>query len=129
MFQYSKRSLPVTVGRDCAGVVAAVGNAVRGVEVGDEVWLVVPFWAQGTMAQRLAVDGRRVGKKPRGVGYEAACSLPYAGTLALNALRAAQLNCKTSPGKRLHTATKFIIISNGDKKIFGCNRSRNRPAT
>lgn len=78
------------MGRDCTGVIVDIGSGVRRLEVGDEVWLTVPFWSQGTLCQSVLVNENLVARKPKNIGFEGACSLPYAGSLALSALNEAE---------------------------------------
>ncbi|XP_044744976.1 reticulon-4-interacting protein 1, mitochondrial-like [Coccinella septempunctata] len=93
--------LPVTLGRDCTGIVTDIGKNVRRIEIGDEVWLTVPFWAQGTMSQTIIVPEIRVSKKPRNVGFEGACSVPYAGCAALSALEKCNITFENAQEKRV----------------------------
>lgn len=104
--------MPVTLGRDCTGVITDIGQSVTRLEVGDEVWLTVPFWAPGTMCQTVLVTEHRVAKKPRNIGFEGATSLPYAGTVALNAIEKANINDENAKYKR-------ILIHNGCTPV-GC---------
>ena len=92
--------MPVTLGRDCTGIITDVGSNVRRLEIGDEVWLTVPFWHEGTMSQCVIIPEFRIGRKPKNVGFEGACSLPYAGTLALSALRQIQVDQDNAENRR-----------------------------
>lgn len=92
-YQYSKHDLPVTLGRDCTGLVVDIGKNVTRFDIGDEVWTTSPYWAQGTMCQYFVANEVDVCLKPSAIGFEGACSIPYAGGVALNVL--AELN--TSP--------------------------------
>lgn len=101
MYSQSNSELPVILGRDCTGIVTDIGPKVTRLEVGDEVWLSVPFWMQGTLCQSVLVEENRIGKKPKNVGFEGACSLPYAGSLALSALVEARLDSMNAGGKKI----------------------------
>lgn len=68
--------------------------------MGDEVWLTMPFWAPGTLCQTVLVAEHRVSKKPNNIGFEGATSLPYAGTVALEALEKAGVNQENANYKR-----------------------------
>ncbi|XP_063918806.1 reticulon-4-interacting protein 1, mitochondrial-like [Zophobas morio] len=98
--KHSNGGLPVTLGRDCTGIITDVGSNVRRLEIGDEVWLTVPFWHEGTMSQCVIIPEFRIGRKPKNVGFEGACSLPYAGTLALSALRQIQVDQDNAENRR-----------------------------
>lgn len=77
-----------------------VGQNVTRLEIGDEVWLTLPFWAPGTLCQTVLVKEARVARKPKNIGYEGAASLPFAGSIALSALEAAGLNQENTNSKR-----------------------------
>ncbi|KAJ8948122.1 hypothetical protein NQ318_008475 [Aromia moschata] len=99
---YNSRSdLPVVLGRDCTGIVTDIGSKVKRLEVGDEVWLAVPFWSQGTLSQTVLIAENRIARKPKNIGFEGASSLPYAGSLALSALGEANLDASNSRNKRI----------------------------
>lgn len=91
---------PVTLGRDCSGVVVDIGPGVQKLDVGDEVWAVSPFWAGGTISEFVLLPEELVARKPRGVGFEGAASLPYAGCLAYSACLRAGIIGASEPGKR-----------------------------
>ncbi|VEN53884.1 unnamed protein product [Callosobruchus maculatus] len=110
--QQSKSDLPVTLGRDCTGIITDVGSKVQRLEVGDEVWVTVPFWSQGTMCQTVLVPEKWVGRKPKNIGFESACSLPYSGSLALSALGEAGIGPSNARKKR-------ILIQGGCSPV-GC---------
>jgi NADPH:quinone reductase-like Zn-dependent oxidoreductase len=77
--------LPIIPGWDVAGVVEAVGPAVRtGVEVGDEVFGYVrrDDVAFGTTAELVPAPERTVARKPEGISFEEAAALPLAGMTA-----------------------------------------------
>ncbi|KAG5888342.1 hypothetical protein JTB14_014571 [Gonioctena quinquepunctata] len=96
----SRCDLPVILGRDCTGIITDVGSKVTRLELGDEVWLTVPFWCQGTLCQSMLVSENRVARKPKNVGFEGACSLPYSGSLALAALAEAHIEPLNARQKR-----------------------------
>lgn len=73
---------------------------MKRLEVGDEVWLAVPFWSQGTLCQTVLVSENRVSRKPKNIGFEGACSLPYAGSIALAALREANIDSSNASDKK-----------------------------
>ncbi|MEV4059976.1 NADP-dependent oxidoreductase [Nonomuraea dietziae] len=82
---------PVVIGKDFAGVVAAVGEGVNEMAVGDEVFGVVmrPTLGQGGFAEYVAVpQSYGVARLPDGLDHARAGVLGLAGTAALNALDA-----------------------------------------
>lgn len=90
----------VILGRDCTGIITDIGSRVKRLDIDDEVWVTVPFWSQGTMCQTIVVPEARVARKPKNVGFESACSLPYAGSLALSALNEAHLDNSSAHKKK-----------------------------
>lgn len=81
--------LPVIPGWDVAGVVEAVGPAVRtGLQVGDEVYGYVrrDDVAFGTTAELVPAPERTVTRRPASLSFEEAAALPLAGLTAYQAL-------------------------------------------
>jgi NADPH:quinone reductase-like Zn-dependent oxidoreductase len=88
MYEYE---FPVVLGKDFAGVVAAVGDEVTNLTVGDQVFGVVmrPTLGQGGFAEYVVVDSRYgLARKPEGLDHARAGALGLAGTAALNAVEA-----------------------------------------
>ncbi|VVN37574.1 NADP-dependent oxidoreductase [Pseudomonas fluorescens] len=79
-------SLPLVLGNDCAGVVIAVGAAVKGFKPGDAVYARVPEQRIGTFAERIAVDQNAVALKPANLSMEQAAAIPLAALTAWQAL-------------------------------------------
>jgi NADPH:quinone reductase-like Zn-dependent oxidoreductase len=82
---------PVVLGKDFAGVVAALGAGVTGFSVDDPVFGVVmrPTLGQGGFADYVAVAaGYGLAKTPEGLDHARAGALGLAGTAALNAVDA-----------------------------------------
>ncbi|XP_069676478.1 reticulon-4-interacting protein 1 homolog, mitochondrial-like isoform X3 [Periplaneta americana] len=93
---------PVVLGRDCAGIIVEIGQKVTKFEIGDEVWFTVPYWMSGTMAEYVVVKESLIAKKPKAIGFEIAASIPYAGTVAWDALvNKAHLDPSTTENKRI----------------------------
>lgn len=74
------------LGWDAAGVVKAVGNAVRGFEAGDEVYYAGAINRQGSYAQLQAVDSRIAAQKPRTLDFAQAAALPLTALTAWETL-------------------------------------------
>lgn len=102
---YPKIQMPVTLGSDGAGEVAALGSVVAGLAVGDEVvidpmlgWGADPrVWDaaastilgmphQGTFAQYVAVPIDNVYRKPAALSVEETAAIPLAGLTAYRAV-------------------------------------------
>jgi NADPH:quinone reductase-like Zn-dependent oxidoreductase len=70
-------------------------------EIGDEVWFAMPYWMPGIMAEYVIVKERHIARKPKGKGFEIAASIPYAGTVAWDAMvNQAHLDSIRTYGKR-----------------------------
>jgi NADPH:quinone reductase-like Zn-dependent oxidoreductase len=78
--------LPLTLGWDLAGVVEAVGSAVKDFKPGDSVYSRPDIARDGTFAEYIAVRERELSPKPRGISYIDAASLPLAGITAWQTL-------------------------------------------
>ena len=78
--------LPMRLGSEGAGVVAALGAGVEGVSVGDEV---ICYPASGTYATHVVVPVDGLTPKPAGLPFDAAAGLMLTGATAVHALTAA----------------------------------------
>lgn len=85
--------LPLVPGWDVAGVVEAVGPAVRDYAKGDEVlgYVRKDVISDGTFAELVSASSRHLAHKPSGVDWEAAGALPLAGLTAWQALEAVRV--------------------------------------
>jgi NADPH:quinone reductase-like Zn-dependent oxidoreductase len=81
-------------GTDFAGRVEAVGSAVTGLQVGDEVFGEAP----NAFAEYVAVSEELVEKKPSNLSFEQAAAIPLAANTALIGLRD---TAKFQPGQRV----------------------------
>ncbi len=77
--------LPLILGRDVSGVVAAVGTGVTHVKVGDEVYAFLGS-KSGGYAEFAVAAPNEVAKKPTTVGHIHAAAVPLAATTAWQAL-------------------------------------------
>ena len=69
-------TLPVVVGRDFSGTVAAIGPGTSGFAVGDAVFGQAAADAEGTFAEYVAVPAARAAVKPTTLSHVGAASLP-----------------------------------------------------
>ncbi len=112
---YPNIRLPVTLGSDGAGEVAALGSVVAGLDVGDEVVIdpllgwgddprvwdaaassILGMPRDGTFAQYVAVPFDNVYRKPERLTVEEAAAIPLAG---LTAYRAVFTRAALQPGE------------------------------
>lgn len=90
---------PVVLGKDFAGVVDAVGDAVDGYAVGDRVFGVVskPFLGDGSFAEFVTVPASvGLAPMPESLGFADGSALGLAGSAALDAFTAAKVTSGTT---------------------------------
>lgn len=90
------------LGRDCSGIVVDTGCNITRFEVGDEVWLSVPYWMTGTLSEFISVRECYVAHKPERLDHLDAASLPYSGCIALDCVkrRAGIVDVRSGKGKK-----------------------------
>ena len=74
---------PYILGRDFSGVVAAVGDGVRDLRVGDEVFAVCDVGQEGAYAEKIAIKAAIVAKKPDSLSDVDAAAVALAGLTAI----------------------------------------------
>ena len=74
---------PYVMGRDFSGVVSALGAGVTDLKVGDPVFGVVEQVDDGCYAEKVAIKGSIVARKPDSLGHVEAASLALIGLTAL----------------------------------------------
>lgn len=79
---------PLTLGRDFSGIVVSKGHAISNdnIQLGDEVWGVVPVEQQGCHASHVIIDEDLIAKKPINLSHTDASSILYAGLTAWSSL-------------------------------------------
>jgi NADPH:quinone reductase-like Zn-dependent oxidoreductase len=77
---------PYILGRDFSGVVSAVGEGVRDIGIGDEVFAVCDADQEGAYAEKIAIKAAIVAKKPNGLSHVDAAALALAGLTAICAI-------------------------------------------
>jgi len=80
-------TLPVVLGCELAGVVAALGEGAQGFSVGDRVMARVAKQRLGAFAEFACVEADLVAPMPATLDFEHAAALPLAGLTALQCLR------------------------------------------
>lgn len=79
--------LPAILGYDASGIIEKVGSQVSALQPGDEVFYCARiFGRQGTYAEYHIEDADIVVKKPAGLSFEEAASLPLAGMTAYDSI-------------------------------------------
>ncbi|MEU2542862.1 NADP-dependent oxidoreductase [Streptomyces iakyrus] len=84
--QLLKYKRPFVLGHDVAGVVSRVGSAVRGFEVGDEVYARPRDLRIGTFAEFIAIDADDVAPKPASLTLQEAAAVPLVALAAWQVL-------------------------------------------
>jgi NADPH:quinone reductase-like Zn-dependent oxidoreductase len=79
-------TLPLTLGWDAAGVVAAVGADVTAFRIGDAVYGEPNFPGDGSYAEYCTSKASRFALKPRSLSFTEAAGVPLAGLTAWTAL-------------------------------------------
>src|ERR1700731_39739 len=77
---------PYILGRDFSGVVSAVGEGVRDLRVGDEVFAVCDVGQEGAYAEKIAIKGAIVARKPDRLSHVDAAALALARLTAISAI-------------------------------------------
>jgi NADPH:quinone reductase-like Zn-dependent oxidoreductase len=80
---YAQATFPLILGRDFSGVVSALGQGVTDLRIGDEVFGVLEAGRDGTYAEKIAVGGAIVAKKPSALSHVDAAALALTGLTAL----------------------------------------------
>lgn len=81
------RRFPRRLGYDFAGVVSALGEGVKAVRLGDEVFGMLNGWDAGAVADEVCVPVDELAAKPPRLSFVEAASMPLASLTALQALR------------------------------------------
>jgi NADPH:quinone reductase-like Zn-dependent oxidoreductase len=103
MTAWFNHTLPLTLGCDVSGTVAAVGALVTNVSVGDAVYARTDVARNGSYAEYVAVRGADVAPKPASLDHVQAAAVPHAALTAWQALlEAAEL--KAGQTVLLHAA-------------------------
>ncbi|WLW50420.1 NADP-dependent oxidoreductase [Streptomyces sp. YU58] len=96
--QLLKYETPFVLGHDVAGVVTRVGSAVRGFEVGDEVYARPRDLRIGSFAEYIAIDADDVAPKPASLTLQEAAAVPL---VALAAWQILVERAHVQPGQKV----------------------------
>jgi NADPH:quinone reductase-like Zn-dependent oxidoreductase len=77
---------PIVPSHELSGVVAKLGPAVTEVEIGDEVYGLIPFVRDGAAAEFVSVPADVLAAKPVSIDHDTAASVPLAALTAWQAL-------------------------------------------
>ena len=80
---YAHVKLPSGIGRDFSGVVAALGQGVTDLKIGDEVFGVCDVGQEAAYAEKLAMKAALCAPKPAGLSHVEAAAVSLIGLTAL----------------------------------------------
>src|SRR5262249_42875131 len=106
---HRQSKFPYVLGRDFSGTVAAVGGGVDDLRVGDAVFGVLPLGSDGAYAEKVAIKGAIVTKKPENMPHEVAAAMALTGLTAISAI---EETLKLKRGER-------ILIQGGAGGVAG----------
>ncbi|MFE3497256.1 NADP-dependent oxidoreductase [Streptomyces sp. NPDC059169] len=89
---------PTVPAHEVSGVVAAVGSGVSDLDVGDEVYGLIPFTRDGAAAEYVTVPADVLAAKPAGLDHERTAAVPLA---ALTAWQALMRHAALQPGQHI----------------------------
>lgn len=76
----------VIPGHEFSGVVAALGEHVQGLHVGDEVFGMNDWFADGALAEYCVTQPQNIAAKPKGLTHQAAATVPISALTAWQGL-------------------------------------------
>src|SRR5215813_796336 len=85
-------------GHEFSGVITAIGKDVEGFEVGDEIYGMNDWFADGATAEFCIALPQHIARKPATLSHEAAASVPIS---ALTAWQGLMERAKVEPGERV----------------------------
>lgn len=80
-------TMPLTLGNECAGVIAEIGKNVTNFKVGDKVYTRLPLPKIGAFAEYVAVDQSALAEMPAGYDFNTAAAIPLTGLTAWQGLK------------------------------------------
>ena len=92
------RTFPIILGHEFAGVVAALGDGVNGLDVGDEIYGMNDWDKNGAQAEYCLTRPVQVARMPRSIGYAKVAATPIS---ALTAWQALVEHGHVAPGQRV----------------------------
>jgi NADPH:quinone reductase-like Zn-dependent oxidoreductase len=81
--QYAEAKFPLVLGRDFSGTVAAPGDGVNDLKVGNAVFGVLEAGREGAYAEKLAITAAIIAKKPDALSHVDAAAMALTGLTAL----------------------------------------------
>lgn len=103
--------MPLILGHDVAGTVIEIGENVKNLKVGNEVFSRVPDFKIGTLAEFIAIEEQFVALKPKNLSMEEAASIPL---VALTVWQAMVERAKIKESKKV-----FIQAGSGGVGSIG----------
>lgn len=104
------KKFPRRLGYDFAGIVRVIGDGVKDVRIGDEVFGMLNGWDGGTVAEEICADADELATRPARLSFVEAAAIPLAAQTALQALRD---EGRVKPGQRvlIHGASGGVGVN------------------
>ena len=83
---HRQSQFPYVLGRDFSGMVAALGDGVHDLRIGDPVFGVLELGRDGAYAEKVAIKAALVGKKPERMSHDQAAAMALTVLTALSAI-------------------------------------------
>ncbi|UPK96288.1 hypothetical protein LCI18_007223 [Fusarium solani-melongenae] len=112
-----EEKFPYQIGYDASGVVVDIGEDVKGLKVGDEVYTRLPEIGRGSWSEYAKCAEHYVSLKPKNLSFSDAASLPLVGVTALQVLR--------KYNGSLEGKTVFIPAGLSGTGAFACQLAKN----
>lgn len=80
------REFPIRFGWEAAGTIEVVGENIKNLQIGDEVYTMINMMQGGAQAEYVAVNANEVALKPSSLSFVQAAAVPMAATAAYTAL-------------------------------------------
>ena len=90
--------MPLTMGKECSGVVEKIGSKVKRFNLGDKVYSRVPIETLGAFAEFVSIKESALAHMAHGLDYDTAAAIPLTGLTAYEAMTE---ELKAKPGESL----------------------------
>ena len=90
--------MPLTMGKECSGVVEKIGSKVKRFHLGDKVYSRIPIKTLGAFAEFVSIKESALAHMAHGLDYDTAAATPLTGLTAYEAITE---ELKAKPGESL----------------------------
>jgi D-arabinose 1-dehydrogenase-like Zn-dependent alcohol dehydrogenase len=113
--------LPLTLGSDLSGIVAAVGSGVSELAIGDQVFGVTNTQFLGAYAEYAVASAKMLAKKPSSLSYAEAASVPV---IAVTAWQGLFDHARLEAGRTVEPREMSELTRFSSPVALACTRSR-----